>query len=767
MTTATRSTTVFSSARVKAPVRLLIDANGTLSTAFAAGQTHQSKTLVTGDRIALAAQTTASENGLYEVNASGAPSRVRDLPAGAAASGVSFQVQAGTHAGKIYSINAEPGSDVVGTNNLTIAPPPVTVDWGDVGGTLADQTDLQAALDAKAAATHASNHTDGTDDIQSATSGQKGLATAAQITKLDGIETGATADQSAAEVPVTPTGNLAASDAQAALVELQGDIDTINTTLGNLDAAIIFKGTWDASSGSFPGSGSAQAGWKYNVSVAGTVDSVAFDINDTILAITDNASTSTFASNWFKADDTDKVVSVAGKTGAVTLDANDVSEVTDKRYMTDAQETKLDSVESGATADQSAGEIETAYNSQVAAASQAEMEAGTESAIRRMSPLRVAQAISALGGGGASDHGALTGLSDDDHTQYLRTDSTRASTGIQELKGLNLTDATELTISSGAITVTQGYHTVDTESDAASDDLDTITAAKGQGDIIILRPVHADRTIVIKHGTGNIKCIGNCDITLDDVHDGCQLVNYDGTNWMATPHGSLLYCEDSTLGTQAGDITYAIADGGPFVNLHPGDDGDTLTLSSGLPSWQPNSGLHGPGYFAQDGSFQLFPTMVGSATAGGKSIVADLLYAVPIRIPRDLTLTTIGLEVHTTGTAANARIGLYANAEGHPGALIVDSGAFSVGTTGVKEQTISTAVTDGWVWVVFIADGTVTLKSIPSGNVVNLLGCSYSAGTISSVGYMLLSSTYGALPDPFPSGSSVPQAGACPLVYLE
>lgn len=35
---------------------------------------------------------------------------------------------------------------------------------------------------------HASNHTDGTDDIQDATAAQKGLATAAQITKLDGIE---------------------------------------------------------------------------------------------------------------------------------------------------------------------------------------------------------------------------------------------------------------------------------------------------------------------------------------------------------------------------------------------------------------------------------------------------------------------------------------------------------------------------------------------------------------------------------------------------
>jgi len=35
---------------------------------------------------------------------------------------------------------------------------------------------------------HAASHTDGTDDIQNATAAQKGLATAAQITKLDAIE---------------------------------------------------------------------------------------------------------------------------------------------------------------------------------------------------------------------------------------------------------------------------------------------------------------------------------------------------------------------------------------------------------------------------------------------------------------------------------------------------------------------------------------------------------------------------------------------------
>ena len=40
-------------------------------------------------------------------------------------------------------------------------------------------------------AAHAASHTDGSDDIQDATAAQKGVATATQITKLDGIDTGA------------------------------------------------------------------------------------------------------------------------------------------------------------------------------------------------------------------------------------------------------------------------------------------------------------------------------------------------------------------------------------------------------------------------------------------------------------------------------------------------------------------------------------------------------------------------------------------------
>ena len=82
-------------------------------------------------------------------------------------------------------------------------------------------------------------------------------------------------------------------------------------------------------------------------------------------------------------------------------------------------------------------------------------------------------------------------------------------------------EATELTIATGVVTRAANsgnYFTIDTQDDDPSDDLDTING----GDeclFIILRPEHDDRTIVVKHGTGNILCVGNADITLDDAHD--------------------------------------------------------------------------------------------------------------------------------------------------------------------------------------------------------------------------------------------------------
>ncbi|MEW5797319.1 MAG: hypothetical protein AB1772_13320 [Candidatus Zixiibacteriota bacterium] len=62
----------------KASVRAATTANGALTTAFANGSVIDGVTLVTGNRILIKDQTTGSENGIYTVNATGAPTRALD-----------------------------------------------------------------------------------------------------------------------------------------------------------------------------------------------------------------------------------------------------------------------------------------------------------------------------------------------------------------------------------------------------------------------------------------------------------------------------------------------------------------------------------------------------------------------------------------------------------------------------------------------------------------------------------------------------------------
>ena len=255
--------------------------------------------------------------------------------------------------------------------------------WWDIDWTLTDQADLQAALSAKQALdndlTSIAGLTPANDDIIQRKSGawtnrtmaqlkadlslvkadvglwnvdntsdaNKPISTVTQtaldwkanslgvddnyvtdaekvkLSNLSGVNTG---DQIASTVANTPNGNLAATTVQWAVNELQGDIDVINSSLLGLTDVVVLKWLWDASAWTFPWAWSAQAWRSYIVSVAGTVGWVAFAQNDRLLAITENASTSTYANNWHKLDYTDQVLSVNWETGAVILDADDISD---------------------------------------------------------------------------------------------------------------------------------------------------------------------------------------------------------------------------------------------------------------------------------------------------------------------------------------------------------------------------------------------------------------------------------------------------------
>lgn len=100
-----------------------------------------------------------------------------------------------------------------------------------------------------------------------------------------------------------------------------------------------------------------------------------------------------------------------------------------------------------------------------------------------------------------------------------------------------LPTATELTIAAGVVTITQAAHTIDTEADAASDDLDTISGGTAD-QVIYLRASNAARTVVLKHNTGNLFLPYGKDISLAESTDQVQLY-YNGAKWTVVGFGVL------------------------------------------------------------------------------------------------------------------------------------------------------------------------------------------------------------------------------------
>jgi hypothetical protein len=126
---------------------------------------------------------------------------------------------------------------------------------------------------------------------------------------------------------------------KAALNSAKAEIETLQTDVSSLNSAMRYMGGWDASAGTFPSG--AQKGYVYSVSVAGTVDGVAFDITDRINCIVNSASTTVYAGNWLKEDYTDRVLSVFGRTGDITATTDDIPETSNKKYMTAAEKSLL------------------------------------------------------------------------------------------------------------------------------------------------------------------------------------------------------------------------------------------------------------------------------------------------------------------------------------------------------------------------------------------------------------------------------------------
>lgn len=103
----------------KASVRAATTAAGTLASSFANGSVIDGVTLATGDRILVKNQATGTENGIYTVNATGAPTRATDADTGAEMSQAAVFVREGTTNADSAWVCSNDGTITLGTTSLT------------------------------------------------------------------------------------------------------------------------------------------------------------------------------------------------------------------------------------------------------------------------------------------------------------------------------------------------------------------------------------------------------------------------------------------------------------------------------------------------------------------------------------------------------------------------------------------------------------------------------------------------------------------------
>lgn len=130
---------------------------------------------------------------------------------------------------------------------------------------------------------------------------------------------------------------------------------------------------------------------------------------------------------------------------------------------------------------------------------------------------------------GAIDHGGLSGLGDDDHTQYIRVDGTRAFSGPQSMGGFKLTSVADGTATNDAVNFGQLESVRNEIANLEFQDsvIDSIATPPGS-------PSTGDRYLVIATATGDF--LGQED----------KIAEYNGTAWtFITPTTGMFVSDDS------------------------------------------------------------------------------------------------------------------------------------------------------------------------------------------------------------------------------
>lgn len=138
-----------------------------------------------------------------------------------------------------------------------------------------------------------------------------------------------------------------------------------------------------------------------------------------------------------------------------------------------------------------------------------------------------------------------------------------------------------------------------------------------------------------------------------------------------------------------------------------------------------------------------YSTILENGTATHSSS-ADTLYLIPFYVPNPHLYTTINLDI-LSGVAGSLRLGLYNNAGGVPGALIIDAGEADTTSVELKTLTLNQHLREGWVWMcVLYSAGSVVSRAITTTSTI--LGFTTASSTSKAIGGSA-TQAYGPLPN--------------------
>lgn len=149
-----------------------------------------------------------------------------------------------------------------------------------------------------------------------------------------------------------------------------------------------------------------------------------------------------------------------------------------------------------------------------------------------------------------------------------------------------------------------------------------------------------------------------------------------------------------TGSTAKGSILAASA-ANTLANVSVGTNGQVLTADSSQAAGVKWAGPTGVGPLMSG----CYYYSSGNAASTSSALGNGSLRATPFVLPASTTLTRIGVEVNVVGQAGSlVRLGIYADAGGYPGSLIVDAGTVTGDSVAVKEITINTTIPAGVIW---------------------------------------------------------------------